>query len=167
MDRRLYFLLPDRQHALDVVEELTRSDIALEHIHAYGDPRTRLVGLPAASTSAQHTGTSLAGKLIRNANLTCFALALLSIPVIAIFQSNWWLLFPVGIMLANLLIGFYFTHVPTTYLGEFTDALAHGEVLLTVDVPETRVQEVDTGVREHHPVAHIDHAGWGHRAFGL
>ncbi len=167
MQHRLYFLLPDRRHALEVIDELTRSDITLEHIQAFSDPRTSLEGLPTASTAAEHNSTGLVGKIIRNANLACFAIALLSFPVIAIFLPNWWLLFPAGVMLSNLLIGFYFTHVPTTYLGEFTDALAHGEILLTVDVPEARVKEVDTGVREHHPVAHIDGAGWGNRAFGL
>lgn len=167
MDRRLEFLLPDRQHALAVVDDLTRSGIAPEHIHAFADPRTSLDGLPAAAAATQPDKIGLAGRMIRNANLACCALALLSIPVIAIFQPGWWLLFPVGVMLANFLIGFYFTHIPTTHPEEFADALAHGEVLLSVDVPEARVREVDAGVRDHHPVAHTDPAGWGNRAFGL
>jgi hypothetical protein len=46
------------------------------------------------------------------------------------------------------------------HLGEFRDALAHGEVLLMVDVPRGRVSEVEDRVHRHHPEATVGGVGW-------
>ena len=80
---------------------------------------------------------------------------------------QWWLLLPVGIMTANFLLGLKVINTPNAHLGEFRDALSHGEVLLLVDVPETRVQEVGNDIHQQHPEAMIGGVGWGTQAFGL
>ncbi len=168
MNRRLYFLLPDRQHALSVVDELVEEGIKTDHMHALGDRRTRLDGLPNASIRQKNNTASQLEKLLWNGNLASFALALSGfIALLLISGSSWWLLLPLSVMAANFLAGLYFTGLPNTHLGEFRDALGHGEILLMVDVPENQVANVENQVHDHHPEATIGGAGWGTHALGL
>jgi len=168
MNRRLYFLLPDRQHALSVVEELVEGGIETNHIHTLGDRRTRLDGLPNTPSRRKNESASGLEKLLWNGNLVSFALALSSfIALLIITGPSWWLLLPLAIMAANFLAGLYFTSLPNTHLGEFRDALGHGEILLMVDVPESQVAQVGNQVHHQHPEATVGGVGWGTEAFGL
>jgi hypothetical protein len=168
LNRRLYFLIPDRSHALAVVEDLIANGIDIEHMHAIGDRRTRLDGLPNASPRQRRNSASRLEKMLWNGNLTCFGLALIATLITPIFTGpSWWLLLPIGIMAANFLAGLHFTSIPNTHLGEFRDALAHGEILLMVDVPEARVAEVENDIHHHHPEATVGGVGWGTQAMGL
>ncbi len=168
MDRRLYFLLPDRAHALLVVDELNKSGIDSAQIHALGDRRTRLDGLPASTLRQASDSASRLEKLLWNANLVSFAVALcVFIALVLTLNWNGWLLLPVVIMVMNFFAGLSFTSVPNTHLGEFQDALAHGEILLMVDVAETEVAKVEQQVHHNHPEVAIGGVGWGTAALGL
>ena len=168
MDRRLYFLLPDRAHALLVVDELNKSGISLANIHALGDRRTRLDGLPTSTFRQARDSASRLEKFLWNANLVSFAVALCVFIVLVLnLNWSWWLLTPVAIMVTNFLAALTFASLPDTHLGEFRDALAHGEILLMVDVPETEVAKVEQQVHHRHPEAAIGGVGWGAAAFGL
>ena len=168
MDRRLYFLMPDRQHALAVVDELMEYGIKREHMHALADKRTRLDGLPTASSRQKNDATQRVEKLLWNANLACFSLALISLIVLPVlYGPGWWLLLPVAVIVTNFLIGLHFTNLPNTHLGEFRDALAQGEILLMVDVAESRVAEVKNDIHHRHPEATVGGVGWSTQAFGL
>lgn len=168
MERRLYFLIPDRQHALAVVDELTAHGIDQKHMHALGDPRTRLDGLPTASLRQKNDSARRVEKICWNVNMASFALALIALFVIpAVYGLSWWLLVPAGVMVTNFLVGLNLTNIPNTHLGEFRDALAHGEILLMVDVPETQVAEVETNIHKRHPEAAVGGVGWGTQVFGL
>ena len=70
-------------------------------------------------------------------------------------------------MVVNFMIGLHFTNQPNTHLGEFRDALAHGEILLMVDVPESKVTEVENDIQQHHPEATIGSVGLSTQALGL
>ena len=168
MGRQLYFLIPDRQHALDVVQELNEHGISSRHMHALGDQRTRLDGLPNASRRQDNDKKQRARKIYWNINLACFALALTAMIILAILLGrSWWLLLPATIIGINFLIGLMFSSAANSRLGEFRDALAHGEILLIVDVPESRVTEVETDIHQHHPEASIGSVGWKIPAIGL
>ena len=168
MDRRLYFLLPDRAHALIVVEELNSSGISSERIHALGDRRTRLDGLPTSTLRQASNTASRLEKILWNANLVSFAVALcVFIALVFTVTWNWWLAAPIIVMVANFRAGLSFSSVPNTHLGEFKDARAHGEVLLMVDVADTEVAQVEEQVHHQHPEATIGGVGWGSAALGL
>ena len=156
MQQRLYFLIPDRQQALDVVDELVQQGIGKNHMHAVGDQRTRLDGLPRASR-CQNTGTSgRVEQLLRNANLALFAIAMIAAITLPIFYGlSFWLLLPGAIFGINFLIGLYLSAMRNTQPVEFRDALAHGEILLLVDVPLQQAEEVETRIHEHHPKASV------------
>lgn len=168
MNRRLYFLIPDRTHALAVVDDLVAHGIDIEHMHAIGDRRTRLDGLPNATPRQRRDSASRLEKILWNCNLACFVLALVATLITPIFIGlSWWLLLPITVMAANFLAGVRFTNIPNTHLGEFRDALAHGEILLLVDVPETRVAEVEDDIHHQHPEATVGGVGWGTQVLGL
>jgi hypothetical protein len=50
--------------------------------------------------------------------------------------------------------------VAKTHLDEFHGALAHGEIVLMVDVPRQRVAQVEELVRQQYPEAMPGGAGW-------
>ena len=168
MNRRLYFLLPDRSHALSVVDELACTGIDTRHMHALADRRTRLDGLPDATRRQYRNSANSLEKLLWNTNLISFACALSALIVLLITLGlTWWLIIPVATLAVNFVIGLHFSNIPNTHLGEFRDALAHGEILLLVDVPESRVAEVETRLHHRHPEAIPGGVGWGTQAFGL
>jgi hypothetical protein len=168
MQQRLYFLIPDRQQALDVVEELAKQGIGKNCMHAVGDQRTRLDGLPRAS-SRQNTGASERfERLLRNANLVGFALAIIAaITLPILFGLSLWLLLPGAIFGVNFLIGLYLSGRRDTHPFEFGDSLAHGEILLLVDVPPAQAEEVETRVHRLHPEATIGTGNMGTLPVGL
>ena len=168
MDRRLYFLIPDRQHALSVVAELVKQGIDRKHIQALGDPRTRLDGLPTASPRQKSDRTKRIEKTCWNINMASFALALIALIVLpAVYGPSWWLLAPAAIMIGNFMFGLHLTSISKSHLGEFRDALAHGEILLLADIPEAQIADVETNIQQQHPDAAVGGAGWGTQAFGL
>ena len=168
MNRRLYFLLPDKAHALSVVDELARERISIENMHALGSKDTQLDGLPGASLRQYNDAASHLESFLWNANLLSFFVAL-GMFIIMLVTTGWnlWLLVPAAIMMANFLAGLRFTRLPNTHLDEFRDAMAHGEILLMVDVPEQRVADIENQVHHHHPEATVGGVGWGTPAFGL
>ena len=168
MYRRLYFLVPGRTQALSVIEDLTRQGIKLDHIHTLADKRTRTDGLPQASQRQENDAGGRLEKILWNGNLISFALAFGCLIFLLITQNlNWWLLLPTSVMAVNFVAGLKFSNMPSTHLGEFRDALAHGEILLLVDVPENRVSDIERSVHRHHPEAAIGGVSWGTEAFGL
>ena len=108
MNRKLYFLIPDKSHALSIVHELTSHGINLDHIHALANKKVRLQGLP----NATHQNRDLSHRfedLLWKGNLTLFCLALASLMVLPLtIGVTTWLLLPVGIMLASFFGGLLF-----------------------------------------------------------
>ena len=168
MKRRLYFLLPDKAHALSVVDELAHERISIENMHALGSQGTQLDDLPSASLRQYNDTANHLENFLWNANLLSFVVAL-GIFIVLLVTTGWnlWLLVPAAIMMANFLAGLRFTRLPNTHLDEFRDAMAHGEILLMVDVPEQQVADIENLVHHHHPEATVGGVSWGTPAFGL
>ena len=168
MHRRLYFLLPDKEHTRSVVDELVSEGISIRNMHAHGARGTALDGLPASSPRQINDAAGHLENFLWNANLLSFVVALGIFVILALTTGrNLWLFAPLLIMASNLLIGIRFTRLPNTHLNEFKDALAHGEILLMIDVSENRVAEIEKLVHHHHPEAAVGGVSWGTPAFGL
>jgi hypothetical protein len=167
MNRRLYFLIPDKSHALSVVLELTSHGVDLDHIHTLANKKVRLQGLPNAEHQNRDLGHRIED-LLWKGNLAMFCLALVSLLILPlIIGLTAWLLLPVGIMLATFIGGLLFSRVPNTHLDEFRDALAHGEILLMADVPQKHVANIEDRVHHHHPEATVGGVGWESEVFGF
>ena len=127
-----------------------------------------LHGLPASSPRQANDAAGHLENFLCNAYLLSFVVAF-GIFIILAFTTgrNLWLFAPVIIMAANFLIGIRFARLPNAHLNEFKDALAHGEILLMVDVNEDRVAVVEKLIHQHHPEAAVGGVSWGTPAFGL
>jgi hypothetical protein len=169
MERRLYFLIPDRIQALAVVDDLVRHGINIDHMHAIGDRHTRMDGLPAAPGRGSGARTSRLRTLTWKANTLCFAVAAVATVLAPVFVGlSWWLLTPVVVMTVNFLIGLYLNNTCNRELSVFRDVVAHGEILLLVDVPEPRASEVETEIQRQHPESASSlHPDPNARAMGL
>ncbi len=141
------FLLPDTDHALAVVNELVQAGVDPEQIHALADSGTYLGELPGASDRQIHDTSRRIEAVLWDGNLVVFGLALgVLVTLLVVGRLDAWLLLPLGVMLASFMAGQRFTRLPNTHIDELRDALAHGEILLMIDVPETRVEDIGNRV---------------------
>jgi hypothetical protein len=46
--------------------------------------------------------------------------------------------------------------IPNSRLAQFQDAIARGELLMMIDVPRDRVEEIEALVKRHHPEAELE-----------
>jgi hypothetical protein len=162
MKRRLYFLLPGREQALQVIEQLNKSGIKSENIHALSDRRTELSGLPTSTLKQVKDTASRLENILWNANLISFMLALCTlVAMILTLNWGWWFLIPVITLVANFLAGLTICTVSNTQLGEFQNALDQGEILLMVDVAASRAAKVMAAVDYQTPEPAVVDTGWG------
>ena len=159
--RRLYLILPDADHARRTVSDLFDLGLDQRHIRSYGRDRNLLLGLPRPSTLDDDRQAYWEG-LAWRANLGLFFAAALSLPLI-LAASGWsaWLMLPLLLMGASLAAGLAFTHVPNTHLRELRDCVAHGEILLAVDVRREREAQIEDRLQRQHPELVIGGVGWG------
>lgn len=150
MKRRLYFLFPDTGHARASAAELESSAIPASRMHLVAGEEDAL----------RFQRADRIARIVWRANLGLFALATLALAVLIWQGSYGWALLPLLVMLLSFFAGERFTHLPDVELGEFRDALHHGEVLLMVDVPRERVAEIEHRVTGKHPEAVCGGVGW-------
>jgi len=168
MRRRLYFLFPDETLAGRVVGELESAGIQGRHIHAVTREGMKLSRLPAATRRQSRDACCTLETILWNANLVVFGLALVVL-VISLAQGYAvWSVLALAVMGATFVAGERFAvTVPRVHLDEFREALAHGEILLMVDVPRNRVAEIEDLVHRRHPEAAVGGVGYSIQALGL
>jgi len=167
MLRRLFFLFPDEDHAQRVVNHLVFLNISERNIHAIsrGVP---LKTLPEATKRQKNDTAFRVESFLWNANLLLFVFALMAFFITLVMVELYWMLAALFVMTVTFFAAEHFVvHVPDVHLTEFTDALAHGEVLLMVDVPAKRVAEIESVVRYRHPEAVVGGVSWTVDAFGI
>jgi len=162
MKRRLYFLLPDTEHAKAVVSELQARGIERDSMHAIAGRGGNVSGLPVASQMQRNDLGARIEHYLWGGNLALFFLALIAMVMLALLPLPWWwLLLPAGIMLVTFLTGLEFVmHTPNVHLAEFQSAMQHREILLMIDVPARQVADVEELVHRHHPEAIAGGVGW-------
>jgi hypothetical protein len=160
--RRLYFLLPDTEHARLVVRELEARGIQRKFMHAIAGRGGEVSDLPVASPMQRNDLGARIERYLWGGNLALFFMALIALVVLALLSLPWWwLLLPAGIMLVSFLTGLEFVmHTPNVHLAEFQSAMRHREILLMIDVPVGQVAEVETLVHRRHPEAIAGGVGW-------
>ncbi|MCW8923486.1 MAG: hypothetical protein OQK69_07640 [Gammaproteobacteria bacterium] len=167
MLRRLYFLFPDEDHAQIAVDQLLARNVSKNHIHAIAQG-VELSKLPEATERQKNDTVSRVEQLIWNANLLIFAAALIML-VASLISAAWmYSVLSIAVMLTAFFAGKHFIeHVPNDHLTEFTSALAHGEILLMVDVPIYRVTSTTQLIEHNHPATTLDGSSWTIDAFGI
>lgn len=166
--RRLYFVIPDELHALQVVTDLEAAGVDRGHIHALPGKGATFTQLPLATERQQHDTVWHLERLLWSANLALFALAVVGLLASIYFNSVTGGVAALAAMIASFAGGAVFALlVPDTHLDEFRGVLAHGEILLMVDVPKQKVFDVEEIMHRRHPEVVLGGAGWAIGRFGI
>ena len=157
MRRRLYYLLPDAGSARKIMDDLLLARIEERHIHFLARPGTPMEGLHEANvlqtTDVVHGAQQ--GALI-GAALGCAVglfLVYFVIPdpkwqVAAVFLSA-----GLGALFGGWAASMAGAAIPNSRHKKFVPEIEQGKILLMVDVPEHKVNEVHDLVGRTHPEA--------------
>ncbi len=156
--RRIYFLAPNISITKYIVDEMLLARIEERHIHIIAKQGTPLEDLPEASLlqksdfiPAVEQGVAIGGTTGILAGLVAIALPATA-PVVA----------GGGVLLGSTLAGagmgawlggMIGMNVGNRRIKEFEDAIESGELLVLVDVPKDRVDEIEARVIQHLPQA--------------
>lgn len=157
--KRLYFVAPDVASARKTVDELLLARVDQHHIHAIAKDGTPMEDLPTASFFQK---TDLAhgveqGLALGGASGLLAGLVAISLPGAGLILGGG------AIMLATTLAGASIgawsaslraLNIPNTHLAEFEQELDEGGILLMVDVPKDRVEEIRALINRTHTEVH-------------
>ncbi|MDN5871434.1 MAG: DUF1269 domain-containing protein [Nitrococcus sp.] len=152
--RRLYFLLPNLETTRNVVHELLLNHVEERHIHVVARKGVPLGDLPEAgmSESSDFIPAAERGMLAGAATAAVAGLVMAAIPATAVVVGG------AEVVLLTLtgagfgawvssMIGLSFD---SSRLERFHEAVEAGQLLMLVDVPKRRVDEIEELVRSHH-----------------
>lgn len=161
MRRRIYWLLPDVASARRTMDDLLLARISEPHIHFVAREDLDTSGLHAANVlqtsdvvRAAQVGLVLGGGV----GAVLGALAAVFFPIVG--ESPQWGMVGVLAVMGGL-IGLWASSMigastPSQRLRRFEPAIAQGQVLLMVDVPRSRVEEIEELLQRAHPEGHFE-----------
>jgi hypothetical protein len=153
MRRRLYFLLPDMKHARQVFKDLLLARIEERHIHFLAAEGKDLGDLPEATMLQKSDAVHGLGVGLIAGGLTGAAAGV----VVFIFPPAG-LVMGLGVVLIMSLLGALIgiwasgmiaADVPNTHLQQFEKDLKRGKILMMLDVPKGRMEEVTHTIQRH------------------
>ena len=159
MNRRLYFVLPDVNISRVVENELLVEKIDIQHMHFLAKRGTDLMDLPEATSNEK---TDIIHGIQVGLCSGALAGGILGL-IVYLIQDFIGMQLPIGIVLLFFVLGglcgvwisgfLIGSSTPNYKLKEFEDAMEEGHILMMVDVPVERVEEVRKVVKQHHPEA--------------
>ena len=155
--RRLYFMVPDIDTANTVVDELLLKRVDEHHIHVVAKEGTPMGDLPEANLlqKSDFIPAMERGLAVGGITGVLAGIAAVTFPPAGLVLGGGAIL---GTSLAGAGIGAWISgmigmDVPNSQIEKFEDAIDKGEVLMMVDIPKTRVEEIEALVQQHHPDA--------------
>jgi hypothetical protein len=161
MRRRIYWLLPDVASARRTVDDLLLARISERHIHFVAKEGTDMTGLHEANLlqTSDLIRSAEAGLCIGIATGAILGAVLaVGFPIVG-DKPQWGLIGVLAIVgavfgaWASSMIGIA---TPSDRLKRFQPAIEAGQLLLMVDVPRSRVQEIEQRLQSLHPEAHFE-----------
>ncbi|HTR11277.1 MAG TPA: DUF1269 domain-containing protein [Paraburkholderia sp.] len=158
--RRLYFILPDVATAETIVDELLLRHIEWRHIHVVANDNIPLGALPEAKIAQS---SDLLPALERASAAGAITGALAGLAAVAFPPAG--LTIAGGAVVALTLAGAGFgawlgaligVSVPNSRLDRFRTAIRKGDLLMMIDLPHERVDEIEQLVQLHHPGVDIE-----------
>ncbi len=157
MRRRLYYVMPDLPSARRIMDDLLLARIEERHIHFLGKRGTSMDGLHEANVLQKSDivhGAQLGTAI--GAAAGCIAGALLiwfppseGIPqVLAVLVAT-----AAGAALGAWTSSMVAASIPNSRLNRFAAVIDEGKILLMVDVPEHRVEDISALLNRIHPEA--------------
>lgn len=161
MKRRLYYLLPDAMHAKKLHVDLANMGIPENHVHAIVNDTHSVGDLGDVHTLKETDRDYVLEWMLWRANLLLFGLALLAAVAIAIWMPSSYIWIPLVIMAATFLAGVVFViRLPAVHWHDFVNAIHHGEILMMVDVPVNKLNDLDHRIHRLHPEAINGGTSW-------
>ena len=161
MRRRIYWLLPDLASANRTMNDLLLARIGEQHMHFVGREDADMTGLHAANVlqtsdvvRAAQSGLVIGGV----AGAVLGVLVGLFFPLFGT-TPEWGMVAVLSILgavfgaWASSMIGI---STPSNRLKRFEPALQQGQILLMVDVPRSRVDEIESRLQSLHPEARLE-----------
>ena len=170
MRRRIYWLLPDVESARRTMDHLLLARITEPHIHFVAREGVDLTGLHEANVlqTSDVIRAAQAGLVIGGAaGAAMGAVAAVFYPIVG-SEPQWGLVAVLAIVgglvgaWASSLIG---ASTRSDRLKRFEPAIEAGKVLLMVDVPRSRVEEIEEKLEALHPEASLQGTEPGIPAF--
>lgn len=158
--RRIYFLIPTVTSAQSIVNDLLLARIEERRIHVLAKEGTPLEDLPEARLAQK---SDLIPALERGA--AAGGLTGLLAGVMAVTFPPAGLVLGGGALLGITVFGAGFgawistmvgVGLPSSRLKSFEAAIERGELLMMIDVPRDRVEEIEAVVMRHHPEATLE-----------
>jgi hypothetical protein len=161
MRKRIYWLLPDLDSARRTMDDLLLARIDERHIHFVAREGADMSGLHAANVlqTSDVIRSAEAGLVIGGAaGAVLGSIIAVAYPMFG-DKPQWGLIAvlalvgaPVGAW-ASSMIG---VSTPSKRLQRFEVQIEQGQVLLMVDVPRSRVEEIEARLQALHPEAHLE-----------
>jgi hypothetical protein len=157
MRRRLYFMVPDVVSARQIRDELLLARIEDKHIHVLAKDGVPLEGLHEASilqkTDFMHgaeSGLAIGGVIGIIAGLVAvlFPPAGISLDLVTILVTAL-----IGAAFGAWVSSMVASAIPNSRLKTFEQGIAQGRILMMVDVPGGRVDEIRKLIASKHPEA--------------
>ena len=158
--RRIYFLVPTVASARAIVDELLLKRIEERHIHVVARADTPLEDLPAARVAQS---SDLVPALQRGAAAGGLTGLLAGLVAVAFPPAG--LVLGGGAALGLTLFGAGFgawmssmvgVSLPNSRIEQYQSAIESGQLLMMIDVPRDRVEEIEGLVTGHHPEAELE-----------
>lgn len=156
--RRLYFLAPDLESTRSIVHDLLLNHVPEDRIHILAREGMELEELPEARIRER---TNLIPSLERGAAIggatgALAGIAAVAIPGLGILGGGAVL----ALAAAGTGVGAWASSLqgistPNTQLKRFEERIAAGDILMMVDVPKDRIEEIEAVIRKHHPEAEV------------
>jgi hypothetical protein len=155
MRKRIYWLLPDRASAREVMDDLLLARIENRHIHFLAREGADMSGLHEANVlqSSDLVRSAQVG-LVVGAAVGAAAGAMLAMSSLV---GEWSKPGVVGALAAaGAVFGAWSASmigasIPSRRLQRFDGAVARGEILLMVDTPSLRINEIESMLHARHP----------------
>jgi hypothetical protein len=160
--RRLYFLIPTIDSAKTIVDELLLARVEQRHMHIAAADHHALIEahLPEAGLLQESDFVPAVerGLAIGGATGILAGIAAVAIPGVGLALGGGAIL---GIGLAGAGVGAWLSSMigisaPSSRLTEFEEAIKQGNLLMMLDIPKKRVEEITDLIKQHHPEAHIE-----------
>jgi hypothetical protein len=161
MRRRIYWLLPNLESARKAMDDLLLARIDEGHIHFVAREGTDMSGLHAANLlqTSDVIRSAESGLCIGGATGAVLgAVMAVFFPIIG-DAPQWGLIGVLAILGGGFgawsasMIG---VSTPSQRLKRFEGAIEQGQILLMTDVPNSRVEEIETRLQALHPEAHLE-----------
>lgn len=161
MKRRIYWLMPDLASARRAMDDLVRARVDVARIHFAGPEGMDMSGLHAANVwqTSDLVHAAKTGWMVGSAcGVVLGLVAAMMFPIVG-DDPEW----EVAVFVAILggVVGAWSASmvgisIPSTRLQRFEGAIAAGQILLMVDLPRSRVREVEALLQSAHPEARFE-----------